>query len=193
MKTHTDDALIALVLAGNKDAYRWIVERYQASIYRFCLSLTGQVQDAEDAASETFIKAYTKLGDYRPEGQFSSWLFTIAYRTSLDLLRARNRRAASPLEEAPEPRDHGPGPLDHALDDERNQALYQALSQLKPDQRAIISLFYYQDLSYDEIAQVLHISKGTVASKLNRSRERLKRLLKEGANHDSSQLKAAPN
>lgn len=180
MDTHMDDQVIAQVLAGDKNAYQAIVEQYQASLYRFCLSMVSQVQDAEDLTAEALIKAYTKLGDYRPNGQFKSWLFTIAYHTSLDFIRRHKRRPRTHLDAVPEIQDQAPGPLDHSLEKARQRVLEEALAKLKPDQRAMISLYYYQDLSYDEIAATLHMSKGTVASKLHRSRSRLKEILKEG-------------
>lgn len=175
--------LIARAREGDLGAFNLLVLHYQGSVYSLCLRMLSAQQPAEDAAQEAFISAYRHLDKFRG-GSFRSWLFRIASNACYDDLRRRKARAALSLDEP-----HGTGdrridvPEDaptmeeHAERLELRAALEEALGKLPEDQRLAIVLADVQGLDYAEIAIVMTCSLGTVKSRINRGRERLRRLL----------------
>lgn len=180
MTPSADDQLILDVQQGNLDAFAPLIESYQQPLYRFALSLLHHPADAEDVVSETLIKAFTALKDFQVGTSFKSWIMTILYRTALDMLRFQNRHPHIQLEQTAEPAAVLSSPLEMLMTTEQNERLLKALMHLKPEERAAVYLYYYQDVAYADIARILGWPMGTVASKLNRCRNKLKRFLEEG-------------
>ena len=152
--------------------FQKILERYSASLYRLAYSFLGSRQDAEDVLQEVFLKFLRKRPVFSAEEQCRAWLMTVTANQCRDLLRSPWRRRTLPLEEAasePEPSPDG--------------ELEAALAQLKPKDRAIVYLFYYEQCSSAEIARTLRMSDAAVRSRLTRARQTLKTLL-GGDAHD---------
>ena len=157
--------------------FEWFVKRYQDRIYNLCRYLLVHPQDAEDAAQEVFIKAYRKLKDFKPESSLYTWLYRIGVNTCLDhkrKLRPEPLKNESLAEELPSAE---PSPERRYQSQEIGRAINSALEQLSKNSRAVIVLKEIEGLSYDEIAEVLHTSVGTVKSRISRTREELRRLL----------------
>ena len=157
--------------------FEWIVKQYQDRIYNLCRYLLVHPQDAEDAAQEVFIKAYRKLKDFKPESSLYTWLYRIGVNTCLDhkrKLRPEPLKNESQAEELPSAE---PSPERRYQSQEIGRAINSALKQLSKNSRAVIVLKEIEGLSYDEIAEVLHTSIGTVKSRISRTREELRRLL----------------
>src|SRR5262249_41508003 len=153
-------------------------------VYTLCVRLTGNAEDAADAAQEAFLSAYRHLDAYRG-GAFRSWLFRIAANCSYDLLRQRKRRPADSLdrpaagdpdgEELPalEVADPGPGPEAAALRREVEAAVQAGLLTLPEDQRLAVVLCDLYGFDYAAIATATEVELGTVKSRINRGRSRL--------------------
>lgn len=176
----SDLVLIERARAGDLDAFNGLVDLYQRQVYNLCFRMLGNREAAEDATQETFLSAYRRLGDFRG-GQFRSWLLRIATNISIDELRRLKRRAASPLEREHEGEpvavdlpDQAPGPEERALESELRAVLERALALLPPEQRAAVVLADVQGLRYEEVAEALGCSVGTVKSRIFRARERLR-------------------
>ena len=157
--------------------FEWIVLKYQDKIYNLCRYLLGNPQDAEDAAQDVFIKAYRKLKDFRPESSLYTWLYRIGVNTCLDHKRKfrpepfKDQSLAEALPSAE------PSPERHYQSKEIGQAIQSALEQLSKKSRTVIVLKEVEGLSYEEIAEVMDTSVGTVKSRISRTREELRRLL----------------
>jgi len=171
---------------GDRSAFMRIVEVYQRPVYNLCYRmLGGDVTEAEDAAQETFLRAYTKLNTYNPSRKFSSWLFSIASHYCIDRLRQRRYQMigwdelSAPDQDvlsSPEPQ-----PEAVALTREDHATLHTLLNSLPPDYRAATILRYWHELSYDEIAETLETSVSAIKSRLFRAKQMMAEKLEIGA------------
>ena len=180
-----DRAWVAAAQAGDRQAFGKLVERYQQRVYALAFGMLRNREDAWDVAQDSFVKAYKKLDRFEGNSSFYTWVYRITHNRSIDLLRERARRQkvdiddGRSMEEALE-RD-GRKPLAHP--DERadrkelTRVLHEAMDKLSDKHRAIIVLREIEGLSYEEMANVLEISKGTVMSRLFHARQNLQKLL----------------
>jgi len=168
---------------GNPQAYESLVKKYQRPIYFLCRRMTGAHQSADDLTQETFIKAFFSLSHFKEGMNFFSWIRKIAVNNSLNYLKVRRRE--EPLGEKNGTIPGNPHTLNHESPPDRLQRhqmerrYHQALQLLPIDQRAVFVLKVVENLSYQEIAQTLNIPRGTVMSRLNRARRKLKQELSE--------------
>lgn len=156
---------------GNDDAFVLLMERYQNAVYHLCYRMLGSPTEAEDAAQETFIRAYKAIDRYDTGRKFSTWLLSIATNYCIDQLRKRRLFTLS-LDEMPyfDLADNGPGPEGSLVMDERQQQVRQLLRTLSETDRAAVVLRYWYDYSYDEIAEVLNLTNSAIKSRLHRAR-----------------------
>jgi len=172
-----DGPLLSRARGGDLDAFNALVERYQGLVYNVCLRMLGEAAAAEDAAQETFLSAYRALERFRG-GSFRAWLLRIAANLCYDELRRRRRRPL-PLEAAAAvlaPAEQSPHQA--YLQGELAAHIQRGLASLPPDQRLALVLRDVQGLSYEEVAQAMRVSLGTVKSRIARGRARLRDYLK---------------
>ena len=165
-----ESELIGSVLAGDPAAFTPIVERHQTAVYHLCYRMLGNASEAEDAAQEAFVRAYSQLDRYDPARPFKTWLFAIASHYCIDRLRRRRWQWLSIDDEMLPLRTAAPGPEDLALRHERQDEVAAWLALLPPKDRRAIVLHYWGGLSYAEIASVLGASVSAVKSRLHRAR-----------------------
>ncbi len=190
MPTHLDNeaVLVAEAQAGDAEAFTTLVNQYDRNIYRMALRISGNEADAEDVLQETFLKAYMKLGQFRGQSRFYTWLVRIAVNESLMKLRRqrRNRRMVSldePIQTGEDevlPRqivDWNENPEKHYSRRELQQILTEALGQLKPAHRTVFVLRHVEDLSTEETGALLNLSVPAVKSRLLRARLELRERL----------------
>jgi RNA polymerase sigma-70 factor (ECF subfamily) len=173
-----DDELADITAArrGNMAAFTRLVEAYQRPVYNLAYRMLGNGPEAEEAAQETFLRAYTQLATYQPGRKFSSWLLSIASHYCIDLLRRRRMTWLSiEDEEAPEEMlaSVEPGPEETMLQNEQETLVRKMLATLPPDYRLPVVLRYWNELSYEEIAEATHTTVSAVKSKLFRARAML--------------------
>lgn len=165
-------------LAGDTEAYAVIVRQYQAQILALCLRMTGNREDAADAAQQAFIQAFNYLDRYDPDQPFRPWLFKIATNQCISLLRRRGRLAVpvrdEQLEQASDPQEGAPALTELAEDRER---VRRAVTSLPDPYRTVVLLYYFQSLSYQEIARQTGLPVGTISTQLHRAKAHLKRRL----------------
>jgi RNA polymerase sigma-70 factor (ECF subfamily) len=178
-----ESALVARSQAGDLSAFNELVETYQGQVYNLCLRMLRSPHSAEDATQEAFISAYRHIRSFRG-GVFRAWLLRIAANACADELRRRRRRPQISLEEASDDQerpldlpDPGETPEDFALRRELNRTIEAGLITLPPDQRLAVVLCDVHGLSYEEIAESMRVSVGTVKSRISRGRERMRRYL----------------
>ena len=166
---------IRQAVAGDREAFSRLVEAYQIPVYNLAYRMLGDAREAEDAAQETFLRAYTRLTTYQTDKKFSSWLLAIASHHCIDRLRRRRFTWLS-LDELPFP-DQAAGarnqPEEAAIRQEEREEVRRMLDQLPPQYRAAVILRYWYELSYREIAEVMGTTESAVKSRLYRARERL--------------------
>jgi len=167
--------LIARSAGGDLDAYDRLVGLYQDRVYQVAYRITGNREDAWDAAQETFLNAFRSLPRFRGASAFSTWVHRIATNAALDLIRRRPPQPPVSLEDVAV--SAGDDPAETATRSELQQRLHRAITSLPADQRVVVVLRDVQGLSYEEITAVLRIPLGTVRSRLSRGRESLRRQL----------------
>ncbi|NQT48888.1 MAG: sigma-70 family RNA polymerase sigma factor [Chloroflexi bacterium] len=161
---------------GDLDAFNRLVESHQAVAYNLALRMLGDRQSAEDATQDAFLSAWRNIGTFRG-GSFKAWLLSITANTCRDQLRKRKRNPITSMETLvvePEGLPSVGSPEDHVLRRELGRQIQEGLATLTSDQRLAVILSDIQGLSYEEIAQVMQCSLGTVRSRLSRGRARLR-------------------
>ena len=176
-------------LQGLEGPFRELYELYKDRVYNVCYRITGNATDALDASQETFGILFRKLGDFRFQSKFSSWVYRIAVNASIDVKRRAQSRKLASLEalqmRSEETRGQRLDPTDEAVEmpiaaasrHELEARIQLAILRLSPKLRAITVLRYVESLSYEQIAETLQISLGTVKSRLSRAHEVLDREL----------------
>jgi RNA polymerase sigma-70 factor (ECF subfamily) len=164
-------------------AFNMIVERYQSRVYGLTARILGNSAHAEDATQETFVSAYRAIGSFRG-GSLRAWLLRIASNTCYDALRASKRRQEDSLDLSMENPNfqvasEAATPEQQALTSELSALLQQAILSLPEDQRMVLVMIDVQGSSYDEAAEALNTSMGTVKSRLSRARARMRDYLRE--------------
>ncbi len=174
------------------DAFEALVLQHERMIYLLCLRMTGNSADAQDCAQEAFLNAFKAYGRFRAEADAKTWLYRIAYNACVDFLRRKKKDASlDALREAGfDPSDTRlPQPGEAAERSEMRAQIRQAVLQLPEDQRAVLILRDFQQLSYEEIARALDVNEGTVKSRLSRARERVKNILLDWEQNGAGRVK----
>lgn len=186
MKRMTDITLVDLAKNGDRVALSELLGRYERKAYQLAFRLTGNHADASDAAQEGLVRVYTRLHHFRGDSAFSTWLYRVVTNTCLDEIRRRGRLRHSSLDD-PISSEDGPvrrhaidttdGPVDWAERRETQETVQKAIMDLPEDYRAVVVLRDIQDHSYQEIAEMLRTSVGTIKSRLHRARLSLRSIL----------------
>lgn len=183
-----DVRLMLRVRADETGAFAELVSRYQHRLLAVMHHLCGNAAEAEDLAQEVFLRVYRARKEYHPQAKFSTWLFTIANNLASNSLRRRHRKPTVQLEVSesgplgPRPAenllyDKAPGPEHRLACQELSGVIQEAMAQLNDRQRTAVVLNKFEDMSYQEIAEVMGISTKAVKSLLSRARMQLKELL----------------
>ncbi len=166
-----EQSTLQRALAGDDEAFAQVVEVYQTPVYNLCYRMLGDSGEAEDAAQETFWRAYQALHRYDRQRPFGTWLLSIAAHYCIDQQRKRHLQTFELDEVAEETLpDPTPDPERAAGQNEQNRLLRQLLAGMNSQDRAVIILRYWNDFSEDEIAQALSLSISAVKSRLHRAR-----------------------
>jgi len=178
----SDDAiLVERTRAGDAEAFRTLVERYSAQLFRVAYRIVGDVPSAEDAVQETFLRTYRALDRFDDRAQFRTWLFRIAVNTAIEILRKHQRQRSHQEwgeagEMAPLP-SHAPGPDRHAFSDEIERAVRGALTALTAVERAAFVLRHFEGRSIAEICGVLGVRENAGKQAIFRAVKKLRRVL----------------
>jgi RNA polymerase sigma factor (sigma-70 family) len=174
-----ESALIATAQEGDREAFNQLVVHYQSLAYNVAYRVLGDADAAADATQDAFLSAYRAISRFRG-GSFRSWLMRIVTNACYDQLRVKKRRPTTSIDEGEDPDreewnvDPGERPEAFVLRQELGQAIQHALETLPPDQRTVVVLSDIQGMSYEEIAETMSTSLGTVKSRLNRGRSKLR-------------------
>ena len=175
--SESDKALAERATGGDKGAFAELVRRHVRGVTAFTLAVIGRREDARDIAQEAFIEAYAHMGELRDPGRFRSWVFGIAQRKAIYLLRQRGRKPEAPIDLASAEAAEG-DPAQHAEEVERREILVAAVAELPKTMREAILLTYVGEMSQKEIADALSITEDAVQKRLSRAKEALRVQLK---------------
>jgi len=166
------------VLAGNKQAYAHIINKYKNPLYATILRMTKNPQDAQDLVQEAFIKVYHQLGKYEQKGSFSSWLYRVAINHCMDEFR-KKRYSMKQVEVSETTAITTNHPEIVFLKKEKNRQLERLIATLPEDERMIILLRYVNELSYSEISEMVDLSLTNVRNKLFRAKKKMREQVKQ--------------
>ena len=177
-----DDVYVHQTVEGDAEAFNELVNRHHSKIYGLAYRMLGNSEDAADATQETFLEAYKSVKTFQFQSQFGTWLYRIGINTCQQYIRksqSNERKLTAYTKEAevqgrPAESD---SPERVVIQTEQNEMVQNAIDQLPPKQREVVTLYYMQHLKYREIAEILACSEGTVASRLNQALKNLKRKL----------------
>jgi RNA polymerase sigma-70 factor, ECF subfamily len=162
---------------GDKAAFGKLIEAYQSPVYNLAYRMLNNSGEAEEAAQEAFIRAYTRLESYNPEHKFSTWMLSITSNYCIDIIRKRRALLLS-LDEPLPPHpalmsDNSKGPEAQMMINEQQDMVQSLLSELPEDYRQAVVLRYWYDLSYEEIAEMMDTTVSAIKSRLFRARRQL--------------------
>lgn len=175
-----DEALMALIRSGNQTAYRRLVHRHLKRAYALARRLTGSEAEAEDIVQDVFLQVWQRRSHWTDDGgaKFTTWLYRVVVNRCIDVKR---RPVGQDIESVAEPADVRPDALSTIHRQRVAARLLDAQTKLTPQQRAAVTLFYYENLSNAEIATIMQITTGAVESLLKRARQQLRLLLRASA------------
>lgn len=185
----TDAAVVAQVLAGDREAFRVLVERHSRSIFRVVFRMTGNQHDAEEIVQETFLRAYKALGRFELRSNFSTWLYRIAVNRTLDFLNAKktqmNTKDTFQIVDHPDPEESnqvqmpaaGPSPERLLLSGEMKRKIAGAMGLLTPAERVAFTMRHMEGRSIEEISQSLNLKTSAAKNSVFRAVQKLRQQL----------------
>ncbi len=190
-KALQDLKLVERALAGDQRAFADLLGKYKDAIYFMLLKMVNNQDDAEDLTIEAFGKAFKNLHQYTPNFAFSTWLFKIATNNCIDFIRKRRGGMLIPIEQTSEDKEEiiipiktdDLNPEENLISQQKINMMREIVQKLKPRYRKLIELRYFEELSYEEIAEKLDLPIGTVKAQLFRARELLYNILKSTNQH----------
>lgn len=185
LHTLDDEKVIAFIIKGDKEAFGILVERYEGKLSRYVRRFTQSEDDISDILQVVFIKAYTNLQGFDTSRSFNSWIYRIAHNECVNYLKKKSGERVSFIDFDTilphlfaEEESHT-----HAEKEETKKMLETSLRTLSPKYREILILYYYDDLSYEEISEVLQIPISTVGVRIKRGKEALRKIVVEKKYH----------
>jgi RNA polymerase sigma-70 factor (ECF subfamily) len=169
-----DEELVRLYVSSQKNLYfEELYERYSEKVYRKCLSFIKDKARAEDFTHDIFLKVITKIGTFKENARFSTWLYSITYNYCMDMLRKQKKLQEDSIDE---PLEFIEETVDHELLSMKKEGLQKSLEEISPDEKAMLLMKYQDDFSIKEIAQTFKISESATKMRLLRTKEKMKKL-----------------
>jgi RNA polymerase sigma factor (sigma-70 family) len=180
MLNSEEEGFIDAVQKGNPAPFTFLVDTYKYMAYTIALRILRNPEDAEDAAQESFIKAFQQIRQFEGKSKFSTWLYTIVYRTSISKLKEKKVTMLS-IDQASEEnhsRDYAMPQIDEVGADDEKQFIKQAIQKLPEPESLLVTLFYIGENSIKEIQSITGLSQATIKIRLFRARKKLERELR---------------
>ena len=176
-----DQHFITQIIGGNTNAFSVLVDRYKDLIFSLALKMVKNREEAEEVAQDTFVKIFNSLEKFKGDSKFSTWIYKVAYNTCLDRIKKNKKDEGNILID--DFSEHLVKTMENALskmvDEERKKSIQDCLNLLPSDERFLLTLFYFEDQSLEEIAKIMDITSNNVKVKLFRSRQKLASILKQ--------------
>ncbi|MDR1202364.1 MAG: RNA polymerase sigma factor [Tannerellaceae bacterium] len=181
MELYSDTYYIKRIQEGDTTAYACILDKYSRQVYSLAFKVVRNKEDAEELAQDVFLKVFKHLNGFKGDSSFSTWIYRIAYNTAISYTRKKKQEWLA-IEESMivnVSEEEVANALGQTESDGQIEILDKALTQLPPEERAIILFFYMEEKSIDEIASITEFSVSNVKTKLHRIRKKLFVLMKE--------------
>jgi len=181
MNTNNDQSLINAISNGHAASYGQLVDRYKDLVFTLALRMLKHREEAEEVAQDAFIKAFRSLDKFKGDSKFSTWIYKITYNTCLDRLKKNKKHLNDvPIDGYTE---HKLETVDNALEqmitEEKHELIRQCVHQLPSESSYLLTLFYFEELTLDEISKIVNIEANTVKVKLFRARKKLAVILEQ--------------
>ena len=176
MTDNSDEALVARAKKGDTHAFSELARRHEHTVYNLCLRFMRDAVLAEDMAQEAFLKAFRSLGGFRGNAAFSTWMYRVTCSVCLTELAKRKRRGEvtlSPMHDVFDGEAAAPGASDTA------EVIRACVAKLPPRYAKAITLYYFDELPYEEAAEVLGVSQGTLKTWMHRARRKLRSIVEK--------------
>ncbi len=178
--TTNDQILISQIVEGDTNSFTILVDRYKDLVFTLALRMLKNREEAEEIAQDTFIKTYKSLDKFKGDSKFSTWIYRVAYNSCLDRIK-KNKKHINDVE-INEFTEHQVVTIDNALDKmeikEREEAMQRCIDTLPSEESFLLTLYYFDDLSLEEISKIVGITANSIKVKLFRSRKKLATILK---------------
>jgi RNA polymerase sigma factor (sigma-70 family) len=178
---NNDIYYINLIIEGNTNAFSILVDRYKDLVFSLALKMVKNREEAEEVAQDTFIKVFKSLSQFKGDSKFSTWIYKVTYNTCLDRLKKQKREQQ--VVSIDEFNTNQIKSIDNALNkmenEEREKAIQDCIQLLPADDAFLLTLFYFEEQSLEEIAKVIGLTSNNVKVKLFRCRKKLTSILKE--------------
>lgn len=187
----SDIHLIQQVLKGNTNAFKTLVDRYHNYVFTICMRVLKNREEAEETAQDIFVKVFKTLRSYQQEAKFSTWLYTVAYRTAIDKSRLKKQKIQSidAEEDFLQVVDKlSPSPAHQIQEKDLREVLQKIIQQLPPVEANLITLFYLHEKTVSEISMITKLSKSNIKVKLFRIRAVLRKKLSHYLQSEVGQL-----
>lgn len=172
---NADHDLVARSRTGDQRAFGALIDRYKARIYHTTLRILGNREDAEEAAQDTFVRAYRGLENFREDATFSTWIYRICVNTCLNKLASRKRFKAQDIDRTPiEELPYAESPEADFADEDLHSRVLLTMAKLPAQYRTVLVLYHIQHLAYQEIAEIMQMPMGSVKTHLFRARAMLR-------------------
>ena len=180
MEIHGETYHINRVKEGDREAFSWVVDHYRDMVYTICLRMLSVEADAQDAAQEVFVKAYRAISSFQEKSKFSTWIYRIAYNHCISVIR-KKVRMIDLVDEVPdeEVNEGDVSGMEVLSREERRRYLQMAIEALPETDAVVVTLFYFDELSLEEISEVTGLTSSNIRIKLHRSRKKMYNVLRE--------------
>lgn len=181
MTTNDENILIEAINNGDTRAYAQLVDRYKDLVYTLALRMLKHKEEAEEVAQDTFIKVFKSLDKFKGDSKFSTWIYKVAYNTCLDNIKKNKKHLNNVAidEYTFNKLDTIDNALDNIIKEEKSALIKNCINKLPEDSSALLTLFYFEELSLDEISKIINIEANTVKVKLFRARKKLAVILEQ--------------
>jgi RNA polymerase sigma-70 factor (ECF subfamily) len=181
MTTNEDQKLIDAIGKGDTKAYAQLVNHYKDLVYTLAIRMLKHREEAEEVAQDTFIKVFKSLDKFKGDSKFSTWIYKVTYNTCLDRIK-KNKKYLNDVaidEFTFNKLDTIDNALDNLIKEEKHTLIKNCINKLPEDSSALLTLFYFEELSLDEISKIINIEANTVKVKLFRARKKLAVILEQ--------------
>jgi RNA polymerase sigma-70 factor (ECF subfamily) len=181
MTINEDQKLIDTINKGDTKAYTQLVNRYKDLVYTLALRMVRNREEAEEVAQDTFIKVFKSLDRFKGDSKFSTWIYKVTYNACLDRIK-KNKKHLNEVaidEFTFNKLETIDNALDNLIKEEKNRLIKNCINKLPEDSSALLTLFYFEDLSLEEISKIINIEANTVKVKLFRARKKLAVILEQ--------------
>ncbi|TVZ59060.1 RNA polymerase sigma-70 factor (ECF subfamily) [Flavobacteriaceae bacterium MAR_2010_105] len=179
--TSNDQIIINQIIDGNTNAFAVLVDRYKDLVFTLALRMMKHREEAEEVAQDTFIKVFKSLNKFKGDSKFSTWIYKVAYNSCLDKIKG-NKRKYNEVEINNHTSNYiktSNNAFDDLVEEERKQAIQECLNQLPSDDSFLLTLFFFEEQSLEEISSIIGLTSNNVKVKLFRARKKLAGILKE--------------